>query len=265
MFDSGTDAVVYRSADGRSVRKIYLGMDLEQRRALAQREYDALLRVADVLADVPGARCPTPLAVELETGELEMEYIAARRLDAEISSNLFDEQGLPERVGASLARAFLALSVTMPLDEIDFSLRNTLIDADQNVVLIDFTSRQRVSHLPEDLPEDTTAIEVALASFLTSALTYRVRRSSLLKLTEGRRLRTIAMTITGCVQMCQPIDFSRVRAIAWTYFWRQARNRGWKRFFWFNTIGRGIFWMLMRDIEQHIPHTASFDLPRADG
>lgn len=247
VIDIGADAIVERIGDGTTVRKSYRGLPVDRRRILARREFDALKRTTYALSSIEGIRVPRPVRVEEHTGAVEMEFIDGERLDQAISSNSGNSPDTLEQMANSLADALLSLSDELSIEELDFSLRNTLVENDQSLVLIDFTAREQLS----SRPPGASGIEIALASFLTSSLTYRIRRSSLFQIREGRRLRSLSITLMNRIRGARPVDIRRIRAITWQYYWRQAGNRGWKRHLWFHSFGMILFWWLLRDLERN--------------
>jgi hypothetical protein len=239
----GADAVIDRSSDGDRVRKRFFVSDRQLSRELACREYQALIVASQVLADIPEVTCPAPIAVDVDRGTLDMEYCSGDQLDVAISKGSWDQTSSFLKLGDRLGDAMIALADRLPPDQLDFSIRNTLISYDPlRLVLLDFTPRP----LPDAVPNDTTSIELAIASFLTSALTYQIRRTTLVKLTHARILRKMAARCLGQIERKQDLDRVRIESIAWIYYWRQSRNRGWRRYLWFHTAGALMFSLLLR-------------------
>jgi hypothetical protein len=239
----GADAVVERSTDGKSVRKRYLVSERDSSRELASREYRALVTAREVLADIPEVTCPAPIDVDVEHGILSMEHSPGDQLDIAITKSATDQRHSLLTLGARLGDAMIGLAERLPADQLDFSVRNTLVSYDPlRLVLLDFTPRP----LPDTVPEGTSGIELAIASFLTSTLTYQIRRTTLVNLEHARTLRTIAARSLAQVERRQELDRRRIESMAWFYFWRQSRNRGWLRYLWFHTGGALLFSLLLR-------------------
>jgi hypothetical protein len=219
------------------VRKRYLQGDSELRTDLARAEFDALQIAARELDHIDGISCPAPILVDEQRGELEMDFVDGTQLDKAISNPAYEDPANISEIASKLARAFVALADALPVRELDFSLRNTLVDEGGSLVLIDFTPRFRVDR---EISE-SDSLEWAVASLLTSALTFRIRQSSALKRVEGCRLQRIASLVLSEVDDKRGLNLESVRRFSWHFYWRQSRNRGWKRYLWFNTIGRFLF------------------------
>lgn len=242
VIGKGADAIVRRSSGGRTVRKQYIDGTVDARTSRATLEFKALQKAASALSAIDGVRCPNPVDVDPAHGELVMEYFDGRQLNEAIAEPQFSEQQNLQRIAHSLADAFAALTGVLQIHHLDFSIRNTLLSDDgRELVLIDFTARPTL-----ESRQDGHGIEYALASFLTSSLTFQIRRSTMFKRETGRRLRFIAREILHHAARRQPVDAERVQRIAWQYFWRQSGNRGWKRYLWFNSFGAAMFWSLLR-------------------
>jgi tRNA A-37 threonylcarbamoyl transferase component Bud32 len=238
----GTDAIVELTPDGRRVLKRLLITDEVERRNRAQREFEALQIAERVLKPFPGVRTPRPECVTT-SGEIVMEYCDGVQLDEALATVDPLDSVHATRISEQLGDAIAALSEALPIDQLDFSVRNTLVQSHPTrIVLLDFTPRP----LSSALPKDVTGVEVALASFLTSAITYQIRRSTLRNMAGARSLRRLASIIAWRASNQTFMRHSHITRVAWLFFWRQSRNRGWLRFAWFHTIGAIMFSMLLR-------------------
>jgi tRNA A-37 threonylcarbamoyl transferase component Bud32 len=240
----GADAVIELVENGQSIRKRYLDEDHDVRLERARREFEALQIASDVLQHLPGVTCPEPLEIT-ENGDLIMSYCDGTRLDHALD-RLGQETPIHfSRIAQQLRDAMLALGQHIPANQLDFSIRNTLVRWNPtSIVLIDFTPRA----LPESVPKAASATEIAVASFLTSVLTYQIRRSSIRDKAGANILREMARTIVSSPQSQQQIHPDLVRRASWAFYWRQSRNRGWMRYLWFHSAGIGFFGYLLRDV-----------------
>lgn len=238
----GTDAEIEYLSGRNQVVKRFLGGNKHDRQVRAQREFDALAIAQDALAEFPGISVPQPVSIG-ESGELYMEYCDGLVLHLALSNLQPISSVHTTRLSEQLGDAIIALSCALPRDQLDFSIRNTIVQENPaRIVLVDFTPRE----LPLEIPDDITGIEVGVASFLTSANTYQIRRSSLRDSEGGEVLRNLASKVVDRATTHSSIRISRVRRASWAFYWRQSRNRGWMRYLWFHSVGAVVFSVLLR-------------------
>ncbi len=242
LIGQGSDAFVTISSGGATVRKRYAPRELEQRIRLADREAEALKNAQSLLTSIDAVETPDPHRVDRETGDLIMGYSDGVPLHQAIAWPEFGNTDSLKWLAHNLADAIITLSDAIPVNQLDFSARNTLIARDPlSIVLIDFTPRD----LPSGIPQCTSALEISLASLITSAATFQIRRTTLPQMDEARRLREVARHVLGRASDRTHVDLNRVRLVAWEFYWRQSGNRGWKRYLWFNTVGVALFWFFV--------------------
>jgi hypothetical protein len=239
----GADAVVSLLPDGRTVVKRYADIDRDLAGKRALLEFEALQRSRDILSRNPSVTCPEPVSVNLERGEVFMTFQVGEHLDRALSKNRYAQSQEIRVLADRLADAFSLLCETLHPDEIDFSVRNTLLDANTGIAtLLDFSSRPR----PRADSPGITPIERALASFLASTVTYQLHHETMLRFRASQRLRTLARLVFAYVSKRQYVDPTRVRSVAWGLYWRQSANRGWKRYLWFKSFGAIAFAVWLR-------------------
>jgi tRNA A-37 threonylcarbamoyl transferase component Bud32 len=240
----GADAVIELVEDNQSIRKRYLDEDRNVRVERARREFEALQIASDVLRHLPGVTCPDPIEIT-HSGDLIMSYCDGTRLDQALDKLQSETPVHFVRIAQQLRDAIIALGQQIPANQLDFSIRNTLVRRDPtSIVLIDFTPRE----LPSSIPKAASPTEIAVASFLTSALTYQIRRSSIRDKAGATTLREMARTTVSSPQTREHVHLDLVRRSAWAFYWRQSRNRGWMRYLWFHSAGVPIFAYLLRGV-----------------
>jgi tRNA A-37 threonylcarbamoyl transferase component Bud32 len=240
----GADAVVDLTVNGSLIRKRYLHDSRTIRYERARREFEALQRAAEILKCLPGVTCPSPLEIT-DDGDLIMSFSDGLQLDHALGRLNQETQAHFSRIAQQLRDAIITLGQELPADQLDFSIRNTLVRSDPtSIVLIDFTPRE----LPVSVPDEASPTEIAIASFITSVLTYQIRRSSIIDHRGARLLRELARTVIRNPLRQRYVDPTHVRRTAWAFFWRQSRNRGWLRYLWFHSAGAVIFAYLLRDL-----------------
>jgi hypothetical protein len=241
----GADGKILDHPDPSLVRKAYAVESLAESVHLARAEHCALQKLEARLMDVDRVRVPSSAGVDDRRGELLMEHSTGMELDRAITLPLFESENLREAIAAELVRALEVISEELDLDQIDVSLRNILVevaDDDFTLVLIDFTPRT----IPDRIDPGTSALELALASVITSCATFQIRRSSIANRAVGARIQSLAEAVTRRLRAQFNFDDRVVSNLCWALFHRQRRNRGVLRWLWFTGPGRLMFSRLIR-------------------
>jgi tRNA A-37 threonylcarbamoyl transferase component Bud32 len=238
LIGEGNHARVWCNVDESLVRKTFTAAERARAGRLAEREFAALMTAAEALHPVSGVRSPIPYTLDRDGGQLIMEYCPGSPIYNVINHPRFGNNLEIRRLATQLGNAIVRLSECLGRDELDFSIRNTLISDDlEEIILIDFANRA-------DRLLNATAgnsLEVSLGSFIAGVAIYHVHRESIFRRTNARRLRMLSREMLDHVSSMRNVDRDAVREIAWRLYWRQSGDRGWKRFLWFHSTGRLIF------------------------
>jgi hypothetical protein len=243
----GLHADIWLSLDGKRVRKSYRASNGTSPQDQAEREFETLKIAHRAVGSTDGIAVPQPIQVIKDSAELEMEFCPGVPLPHALRqfTNGRRETVVP-LIAKRFATAIELLTDEIPVDRLDFSVRNTLVDPESDrMVLLDFTERS----LSVMKPSNVAPIEFVLSGFIASALTFPLHRSDFGDPRSFTRLSNFARDVIDSISSRRNLDLEKVRLLAWQSYRHRSRNGGFARWLWFSTVGKLIFaWLLRRTI-----------------
>jgi hypothetical protein len=229
----GTDADLYLRDDGQTVVKVMNAPSHGDAVAQARREADYMVRLSVALRDVEALGSPALL--ELVDGPDLVAVVMTRCPGQELTHYVQRPMSAHERhkLATAVVRMIQTYLETFGEPHYDFVFANLLYDG-VRLSLVDFTLPRHFA----DIPTDLRPAEVALASFIGSALYQAAFPSGWWRLRANRDLTAlVGEVIRRAGDLIGPVDIATTRSSAWDAYWRAAAMRPGVRTVWYRTAG----------------------------